>query len=91
MKHAIFGVVGAAAGLIIGYLIFARVGDSYVGLSMILGTGEGVTGALNQLGGAVVGAAAIRRSILVAGLIGLAAGIVAAFATGRTSRRRRRR
>lgn len=59
------------AGLIAGYFLFARVGNSYIDLSTLILPGEGL---LKQLGNAIRGVEEIRRKILISGGAGLLAG-----------------
>jgi len=71
-KIIIFGIIFLLLGLLIGYFIFAKVGNSYVSVKNLLGLSKGPGRAvLNK----VLGIKKIRTNILFSGLAGLAIGI----------------
>lgn len=74
-------LLGGVAGLVIGYFLFAQVGESRVSVEALLtfDSGSGVGGAVRRVAGQVAGLADIRRSILLAGVAGAGAGAVGAM------------
>jgi hypothetical protein len=82
-------IVLAVAGLVVGYLIFARTEGGYISIKALLRPTRHI---LDQLVKKVTGIETMRRNILISGAVGAGAGLVLGLATGgRSSRRRRRR
>jgi hypothetical protein len=65
----LFGVLG----LIVGYLIFGRMGGSFVPVTDLIRLPEGI---LQQFGQTVRGIPEIRRNILISGAAGLGVGVL---------------
>lgn len=63
-------------GLIIGYLIFAKVGDSYIAIRHLIGGGNNF---LEKLGNEIRGVDEIRSKIILTGAGGIILGIVLGF------------
>ncbi len=80
----VLGVIG----LVVGYFLFAHVGDGYLPLDRLLGIsnsfGDRVANALTKM---VVDIGVVRRNILISGLVGVVLGFVVSL----SGRRRRRR
>jgi hypothetical protein len=82
-------VVLGIAGLLVGYLVFARTEGGYISLEALL---RPARHGLDRLVKKVTGIETMRRNILISGAVGAALGLVLGAATGgRTSRSRRRR
>ena len=73
---ALFGI----AGLIVGYLVFARVAGSYVSLQALLTPAQS---GLARFGRSVAGIPEIRRNILLSGAAGAVVGFVVMNVLGR--------
>ena len=65
----VLGIVGLAAG----YFLFAKVGNSYIGVESLISPADTI---LERLGDAVRGIDEIRRKILISGGAGAAVGVV---------------
>jgi hypothetical protein len=81
-------LVLGAAGLVVGYLIFARTPGGYLSLKSLLSPAKG----LEKLGELVKYRSdipQIRQSILICGAVGGGIGLVGAAVTGGGRRRRR--
>jgi hypothetical protein len=74
-KVLMFGILLGAAGLCVGYLLFAEVMGSYIPLSQLFNFSSGAEGMFKSAVNAVTGIDAIRMKILVSGGIGFFAGI----------------
>lgn len=74
----------AVAGLIAGYLLFAKVGGSYLQPTFLIGPADTVIGRLGQ---SAAGVSRIRTNILISGGVGA---VVGGLVSGATGRRRRR-
>ena len=70
----------AVVGLIAGYLLFAKMGNSYVKPTSLLRPADS---ALGRLGQKAVGIPKIRTNILIAGAVGAGVGLLLGAATGR--------
>ena len=82
-------VVVGIVGLGVGYLIFGRIGGEFVAIDQLFRLpGDGIGGALREIGQTVTGIKEARQNILISGAVGLAVGAVIG-ATGIGSRRRR--
>jgi hypothetical protein len=79
-------LVLGAAGLAVGYLIFARTPHGYLSLKSLLAPSQNV---IDSLVKNVRGIPQIRQSILICGAVGGGLGLVAAAAAGGGRRRRR--
>ncbi len=75
----VFGIVG----LVLGYLIFGRVAGEYIPIQTVFRMPENFVGSFAQN---VTGVTDARRSILIAGAVGLGLGVVASSAGGRRRR-----
>jgi hypothetical protein len=65
------------AGLILGYVLFAKFGDSYIPVQdLLFGGGDSI---LKKLGNAVRGVEEVRRKILFTGAGGAVIGLVIGF------------
>ncbi|MFP4483297.1 MAG: hypothetical protein ACLFO1_00435 [Spirochaetaceae bacterium] len=65
-------------GLGIGYLIFGRIAGEFVSLEHLFRLpGDGIRGALRELGQTVTGIKEARQNILISGAVGLVLGAVA--------------
>ena len=73
-------VIFAVVGLVLGYLMFARVADQYVAIGRILNPPGG---AIEQLVSSVTGLARMRQNILISGGVGAVLGLVAGLLTRR--------
>ena len=81
-------LVLGAAGLVVGYLVFARTPSGYLSLKSLLTPAQG----LEKLGELIkyrVDVPRIRQSILICGAVGGGIGLVAAAVAGGGRRRRR--
>jgi len=79
-KTVRFMIIGAVAGLVVGYFIFAKVGGGYINPLNILVPAQGM---LDKFAGAVAGIGTIRTNILISGGVGTVAGFLAAVFLGR--------
>jgi len=79
-RFVVSGILFAVAGLIVGYLIFGRVGGELVSIQTLLQPAENVFGKLVQN---VSGIPAMREKILISGAVGLGAGLLYAVAVRR--------
>ena len=79
-------IVTAVVGLVVGYLVFGRIGDNYIAISTLITGSENI---LQRAARQIAGIEEMRRNILLMGaggaVIGLLAGI---FAPGKRRRRR---
>lgn len=76
-------VVLGILGLVVGYLIFGRVAGEYIPIQTVFRMPENFVGSLAQN---ITGVTDARRSILIAGAVGLGLGVVASGAGGRRRR-----
>jgi len=83
MKTIAFILLLGLVGLIAGYLLFGKVGGSYVQITTLLKTPQS---GLARLGQRMLGVEKVRENILIAGGVGAAAGLLLGLA-GRRSRR----
>jgi hypothetical protein len=60
-------------GLVIGYLIFGRIGGEFIALETLLKTPQNILG---ELGQKITGVADARQNILISGGVGAALGLV---------------
>lgn len=60
-------------GLVVGYFLFGRVGNSYIGIKALISPSDSL---LAQLGNKLRGIETIRQNILLAGGAGAAVGAV---------------
>jgi hypothetical protein len=81
-------VVLGLAGLVVGYLVFARTEGGYVRLEALF---RPARHGLDRLVRKVTGIETMRRNILISGAVGAALGLVLGVATGGGSARTRRR
>jgi len=79
-------IVLGAAGLVVGYLIYARTPNGYLSLKSLLSPAKNV---IDDLVKNVRGIPQIRQSILICGAVGGGIGLVGAVVTGGGRRRRR--
>jgi hypothetical protein len=86
-RAVILLLVLAAAGLAVGYLVFARTEGGYVSPRALLPSGN----VLDRLVKQVTGIERMRRNVLASGAVGAALGVVAALALRRPGRRQKRR
>ena len=87
----ILAVALGIVGLVVGYFLFASLGNGYLPLSTLFGVANGLGDRLrNALTGIVANLPEIRRNILLSGLVGVVAGLAIGIGT-RGGRRRRRR
>lgn len=66
-------IVFAVIGLVIGYLIFGRIGGEYVSLNAIFGANSN---ALESFGRKLSGLTQIKQNILISGAVGAILGLV---------------
>ncbi|HUX20131.1 MAG TPA: hypothetical protein VMW69_02760 [Spirochaetia bacterium] len=86
----VLAIVLGIVGLVIGYFLFASVGNGHIPLSTLFGVANGLGDRLrNALTGIVANLPEIRRNILLSGLVGVVAGLV--IGIGMRGGRRRRR
>ena len=82
----IFGIIG----LVVGYFLFASLGNGYMPLSTLFGVSNGFGDSLrNAVTGIIKNLPEVRRNIIISGLVGVVAGFVIGVGT-RGGRRRRR-
>lgn len=74
-KVLMFGILLGAAGLCVGYLLFAKVLGSYISPEQLFNFSSGAEGMIKSAFDQVKGIDAIRMKILVSGGIGFFAGI----------------
>jgi hypothetical protein len=79
-------IVLGAAGLVVGYLIFARTTNGYLSLKSLVSPARNV---IDDLVKNVRGIPQIRQSILICGAVGGGIGLVGAAVAGGGRRRRR--
>jgi hypothetical protein len=79
-------IVLGAAGLVVGYLIFARTTSGYLSLKSLVSPARNV---IDDLVKNVAGIPQIRQSILICGAVGGGIGLVGAAVAGGGRRRRR--
>ncbi len=60
-------------GLVAGYFLFGKVGNSYIGLTELINPGDSL---LSQLGSKLKGVESIRQNILLSGSVGAIVGAV---------------
>jgi len=70
-------------GLIVGYLLFAKVGNSYLRITDLLGLNQGVMAAI---GSKLYKYDAVRQNILIAGGVGALVGLVLSLGARRPRR-----
>lgn len=89
MRYLIFALVFAFVGVVVGYLIFARVHGAYVPIKNIFFPAGDLVGKVGQLFSTPLFAdvETIRKNILILGASGGAVGLVVAAITGRRRRR----
>ncbi len=89
MRYLIFALVFGIVGLVVGYLIFARVQGNYVPVQNIFFPSGDFVRRLGQLFNTPLFAdvEAIRKNILIMGAAGSVLGLVVGYATGRRRRR----
>lgn len=75
-----WGVILAIFGLVVGYLIFGRLGGEYIGLGHLFSPAEGW---LEEIGETITGVKEARQNILISGAVGLGLGILVGALTGR--------
>jgi hypothetical protein len=64
-------------GLGIGYLIFGRIAGEFIPIDQLFRLpGDGIEGALRELGQSITGIKEARQNILISGAVGLAVGAV---------------
>ena len=94
-RFVIVAIVGAVLGLVVGYLLFARIGNVRLSLDALISFGRGGTArsVLRRTAETITGIDRIRRNILISGGIGAAicVGAVLFGGRGRAGRRSRRR
>lgn len=74
MKNIVSSVlVLGILGLVAGYFLFAKVGNSYIDVQVLIAPGDTV---LQKLGNAIRGVEEIRRKILITGGAGAVLGLV---------------
>lgn len=88
-------VIGLTAGLVVGYLIFAQIGDEYIPVKTIIAFNadqdpENLSEAIRSLGksiqNVILDIETIRRNILISGLVGAVGGaLLFGLARGRKS------
>ncbi len=81
-------LVLGAAGLVVGYLIFARTPGGYLSLKSLLSPAKGLE-KLGELAKYRANVPQIRQSILICGAVGGGLGLVASALVGGGRRRRR--
>jgi hypothetical protein len=70
LSNALFlGIIG----LVVGYFLFGKVGNSYIGLKALIIPNESL---LSQLGNKLRGVETIRQNILLSGSVGAVIGAV---------------
>ena len=79
-------LVLGAAGLVVGYLVFARTPHGYLSLKSLLAPSQNV---IDDLVKNVRGIPQIRQSILICGAVGGGIGLVGSVVVGGGRRRRR--
>ena len=85
-------IVLGIIGLVLGYFLFASLGNGHIPVSTLLGVSNGPLQDLRNIGtGLIANLPDIRRNILLSGLVGVVAGVVIGVTTGGRGRRRRRR
>lgn len=78
-------IVCGVVGLVVGYLIFAQIGNSYVAISTLITGSENI---FQRAARQIAGIDEMRRNILLMGAGGAAIGVVASFLAPRRGRRR---
>lgn len=74
MKNIVSSVlVLGILGLVVGYFLFAKVGNSYVDVQVLIAPGESM---LQKFGNTLRGVEEIRRKILISGGAGAVLGLV---------------
>ncbi len=64
-------------GLGVGYLIFGRIAGEFIPIDQLFRLpGEGIEGALRELGQTITGIKEARQNILISGAVGLAVGAI---------------
>jgi hypothetical protein len=81
-------IVAGAAGLVAGYLIFARTTVGYLSLKSVVSPARGLE-KLGELARYKADVPQIRQSILICGAVGGGIGLVGAVVAGGGRRRRR--
>ena len=72
-RIVIFVVVVGAVGLVVGYLIFGRVGGDYLSVKQIL---QSANNPLTDLAQSMLGIREARRNIWISGAIGAGLGLL---------------
>jgi hypothetical protein len=75
-------IIVGIAGLVVGYLIFARTAGGYVSVQALFTPSSNV---LEELVKSVTGIKKIRQNILICGAVGAGAGVILALMTRRRS------
>ena len=75
-----WGIILAVCGLVVGYLIFGRLGGEFIGLGQLFSPAESW---LEEIGESITGVKQARQNILISGAIGLGLGILVGALTGR--------
>lgn len=82
----LFGIIG----LVVGYFLFASLGNGYISLSVLFGVSNGIGDTLRNIGtGLIKNLPEVRRNIIISGLVGVVVGFVIGIGS-RGGRRRRR-
>ena len=80
MRVTTFLILGAIAGLVVGYFLFASIAGEYVSVGRLLRPSGNV---LDQVANSVIGVEQMRLRILISGGIGAVVGAVAGTAIRR--------
>lgn len=75
-KKVIIILIAALAGMVIGYLLFGKIGGEYINISDIFSSAGGKLGSFARK---ATGIAKIRTNILLLGGAGVALGVIYTF------------
>ncbi len=76
----LFTILLAAAGLVVGYLVFGRVAGQYLSISRLLQPAGNV---LQDIAEQITGVKKARRSILISAAVGAGLGLIVGVASRR--------
>lgn len=75
-KFIIYFLLFGILGLIIGYLLFGKIGNEYINVKHIFSTSKS---ALGSFGRSISGIAQMKQNIMISGGIGAVIGFIIAF------------
>ncbi len=79
-KIILYGVILGVVGLVVGYIIFGRVGGEFVSLSHLFNPPQGF---LEEVQETITGIGKIRQRILISGAVGLGFGVLIGVVLGK--------